>query len=258
MRQFFYRLGQRISRFFEDVHNDFYSRAGFWAKSLAIFKFVISFLILTLLVVVLAPLVMIFFFLGLIWRFIVWVVTRRWLALRMYRLASIFRTNNSRLALAWKMTGILLITAIVFSFGYSMIGNEPRHEKIPSTYHKSLYSAYYGTKLIESEKVFEQPSYGIFSVHGWLWAFFGIFLLFSLIYTPIAYREEVVAAGHEIYYRLRERESSEGKTTAASTTSVREGSAKLHSFRRLFSIDVLAEFAWEAVKGIFGGVFSRR
>jgi hypothetical protein len=258
MRQFFYRLGQRISRFFEDAHDDFYSRVGFWAKSLVVFKFMISFLVLGLLAFVLVFLGMVFFFLGLICKLVVWVVTRRWLALQIYRLASLFRTNNGRLALAWKMTGILLIASIVFSFGYSMIGSEPRHEEIPSKYHQAFYSAYYETKLVESEKVFMQFLHRIFSVHGWLWASFGIFLLFSLVYTPIAYREEVVAAEHEVYYRLRERESSEGKTTVASIPDNRVGSAKLHSFKRLFSIDVLAEFAWEAVKGIFGGIFSRR
>lgn len=281
MNHFFYELGYKLSQFLKQIYSDFFLEDRFWAKVFIGLEFII---VLPFLFVGLA--VLFFFgsvlfyapkFFGWLWSkaclvarfvfffllkicnlflrllrriilvlFLFFLFVSRLVIWGLKRIFGSFGTNNGRLKLAWKMTGVILLVAIIFSFGYSITGNKVVNDSIPTTYYKATYPAFYDRAEVLSQKANIVSLHKMFSVRYFLWVSFLFFFLFSVVYTPIAYREEIFAGGQEAYYKIMERKSAEGKTVSEQSGS---GYTKRpFSLKDLFKIEVLGEVAGGAIE----------
>ena len=83
----------------------------------------------------------------------------------------------------------------------------------------------------------------------------GLFL-FSIVYTPIANREEVFAVLQEAYYKAKERRTEEARTTVVPASGGK--SLPRWSLKKLLSLEILGELLGEAVMGIAKNIFLRR
>jgi len=179
----------------------------------------------------------------------------------------LFMVNNGRCVLLWIITGYLLYISITTGLGEPILNNFAERigttSGVASEQVDMLYKIHYNLPL---DQPLPAPPAKASLWWSWRWwiATFCFFLL-SVIYTPIALREEVVEIGKGAWENLREREETETQAapaqppagagtppTPSTTHKVRD------SFSRLFSIDLLAEFVWEAIRHLPARLLARR
>ena len=183
-----------------------------------------------------------------------------------YRLGWLPASNNGRCLALWITTGIVLIVAIFSGFGEPALTHtidKKISEISQSKYHQSVYDAWYGPERAKAKVASEkwpvakkQPSL-FWSWSPWL--LFFLFLFISLVYTPIAFREEIREAWSEAWIKITEKEETEAKITIPKEQASKKTTQSWRvSFARLFSIDLLAEFVWGTLSKIFSGMVGRR
>ena len=164
----------------------------------------------------------------------------------LYRFGWLLASNNGRCLLLWLITVFFLIMTILSGFG----------EPITS---RAIDEMIYDVSR-ESGEIYSQPppTSSIWWCWKWLILFF-IFFIASVIYTPIAFREEVADVFGDAWRKVKERREAEAETKAETKIEeTKKPPAGKTSFGRLFSIDLLAEFAWGAISKIFAGLIGGR
>lgn len=176
---------------------------------------------------------------------------RRWI----WRFIVAFRTNNNvRLAVLWGITGFLLVFNL-FVFGVGPVSKLTVGETAQR--YNNLY--YFGQFVTDAElhplsSFLESFFGGIWdsfrSVAWWLW--FGLLLL-SIVYTPIAFRDEVARAWEIAWRKARERRGGEETanlpplgnppSTPASPQSTQQPTERPLGFRRYLIWEVITDFA---------------
>lgn len=182
-----------------------------------------------------------------------------------YRLGWLLASNNGRCLVLWVITGILLLVALFSGFGepiFTFTVDKKISEISQSKYHQSVYDAWYGPERAKAKATGQkqpmakkQPSL----LGSWSpWLLFLLFFLISLIYTPIAFREEVREAWQEAKIKIKEKEETEAKPQEEAKPKTPGLAGWKPSFARLFSIDLLAEFVWNTISKIVTGMVGRR
>lgn len=181
----------------------------------------------------------------------------------LFRLGWLLANNNGRCIALWAVTAALFIAAIWTGFGDPILSTTLT-EKIKevaqtSQYHQALYGVWnHGKEVARSH------DHGLRDWSLWIWFF--VALLISLIYTPIAFREEAREAWDEAVRRFRERRETEARmpkpeviatgvsavaTTGAAAAAVPLGGGFWTLLRRLIPIEIIAEFIGIFVQKIF-------
>ncbi len=185
-----------------------------------------------------------------------------------YRLGWLLASNNGRCWILWVITGILLVVAIFSGFGEPVLTHtidKKISEISQSKYHQSVYDAWYGperTKAKAAGKEWPTTKKTPSLFWGWSpWLTFFLFFFISLVYTPIAFREEVREAWQEAKIKIKEKEETEAKTETPQEGAKPKAPGLAGwkpSFARLFSIDLLAEFVWNTISKVLTGIVGRR
>lgn len=180
-----------------------------------------------------------------------------------YRLGWLLASNNGRCLVLWIITGILLIKAIFAGFGEPILTHtiDKKISESQSKYHQSVYDSWYhGEKMsaaVKGQKWHDPQEKQ--KPHSWSpWILFFFFFFISLIYTPIAFREEAKEAFEEAKIKIMEKEETEAREAPVAVGERKPrpagGAGWKSSFTRLFSIDLLAEFAWNLMSKITTGM----
>ncbi len=189
---------------------------------------------------------------------------------QLYRLGSFLGNNNGRAAALW------LITTVVFFVTISTGSREPILTSVFPPKIETSHSFY-----PELQRVYDAWQWGEARVQAvekpaqemkrgssfWTWkhwrTFFWLFV-FSLIYTPVALREEFREAWSEAEHRIREGREADVKTisTPVLTAAASAGTIKTEgggiSFKRLFRMEIIAEFIGIIFEKLLGALFRRR
>ena len=172
-------------------------------------------------------------------------------------------SNNFRCGFLWVITLGVFVWTVISGFGEPILAHaisERIAQPPESKYDKVVLDIWNFHGLEESIAECSSSS----PTRGWgRWIAFSVLFFVSFVYTPIAFREEAREAWEEAGRKIREKEEAEARVTKpeASVTTSSTGETKTgrwrHSFALLFSIDLIAEFVWEFVRGIFKS-FTRR
>lgn len=128
---------------------------------------------------------------------------RRWI----WRFIVAFRTNNNvRLAVLWGITGFLLV------FNLFIFGVGPVPESTVGEIAQRYYNEYYRGEFVTDAELHRIAAFfgglgGSFRAIVW-WFWFGL-LISGIVYTPIAFRDEVVRALQAAWRQVRQRRGGE-------------------------------------------------
>jgi hypothetical protein len=178
--------------------------------------------------------------------------------------------NNGRCVLLWIITGLLLWHSIATGLGEPILNNFAERigadAGITNTQVDMIYKIHRNLPL---DQPLPTPQTKPSLWWSWRWWLATLaFFLISAIYTPVALREEIVEAGQRAWESIREREETEARTAPptppsgeAPTTPPTPPPTRSRfrdSFSRLFSIDLLAEFAWDIIRHLPARFLVRR
>lgn len=187
---------------------------------------------------------------------------RNFLARLGYRLGWLLANNNGRCLALWIVTGAFLVMGILSGFGEPVLTHtiDKKISEIPqSKYHQSVYDAWYAPERIKAElsgekwPVAKKPLSLLWSWKWWLG--FILFFFISLIYTPIAYREEIWEMGRNAWRKAREKREAEAKEKETQgkgegvAQSTESGSGR-NTFAKQLGLEFAAEFLAEMTQKV--------
>lgn len=181
----------------------------------------------------------------------------------LHRLFWLIASNNGRCVLLWLLTFVVLVLCLIKGHGEPILSRslDSNIQRMQSQYHQGVYDTWNRFEALRRQAAGEsiprprrQPSVFWSWVH---WRVFGWLLFFAIIYTPIAFREEVHDALEIVLRRRREAEARVTPATTSTPTSATPSTTGgiRDRFWYLFRIDLLAEFVWEAIENIFRAIF---
>jgi len=196
----------------------------------------------------------------------------------LHRLGWWFDLNNNRAFALWILWWGLFFWTCFSGTPKPIFGNGLAEElataKIQKTiYYQDVYDVTYKPEakiataptVAEKQSAFQRRFPFLFHKHGWFPFFATIFLFLPiLVYTAIAFREEILDAFHEAWWKIREKGGSEAKTIPTSKTGTPETAAPevtppkrvdkqrggWPSFKQLLEVEFIADFMEKAAMNI--------
>lgn len=173
-----------------------------------------------------------------------------------FRLGWLAATNDGRCIIFWVLAGLMLVFSISYGPGEPLLtrtANQQISELANKADYQNINNPWWDAdkSLIQtswSEPV--PPAKTASEKSWWPWVITGLLFVLSIIYTPIAKREEAIEAGRDAWeYLMAKTETGEAKGKAAeegkqaSASSIVEKISQQVGWRKLISIDVLGQFA---------------
>ncbi len=167
--------------------------------------------------------------------------------------------NNGRCETLWFVTLVWGIFCLCLGFGAPILSEEVGrsiHEAPQSHYSEGIYDIWERgqetERLMDNEVTPEAPRHANLFWSWFHWRIFGWLFFAAIVYTPIAFREEVRDAWVDVTTRRRDAEArvtiSAPIPPAGSTIPTTPRTQDSNRFWRLFQIDLLAEVVWEAAR----------
>ena len=186
---------------------------------------------------------------------------RRFLSFLGFRLGWLSATNDGRCLIMWILTGLMLVFSIFYGPGEPLLTRTASQQvfALAKTDRQDTRSnPWWDADRSLARTSWSEPTLAaktVFEKSWWPWITTGILFVLSLIYTPISKREEAVAAVKDAWdYVLAKTETEEAKTKTEERqkqVSVMEKISQQVGWKKLFSIDMLSQFAGNFVQRWF-------
>lgn len=172
-----------------------------------------------------------------------------------FKLGWLLASNNGRCALLWALTIIMFLFSVFYGAGEPLLTRTIDQQLSRVAQIDRPSDSWWNTDKSLAKTSWSKlaPSQQTSTKSWWPWLATALLLVLAIVYTPKAYKEEILSAGHEAWELLRARtETGEAKKESGEVkqvgVSVVEKISQQVGWKRLLSMDMISQLAGNFVQ----------